>query len=98
MGKRGSFKALHAINLVKASNMADEYVLTHKLIFWKNKRAGSVPNLNYVQNRILLITILINQHQVLGRTNKNSYIPPEILLAFTKLETLSSSIYVLISE
>jgi hypothetical protein len=34
--------------------------------------------LKYVQNRILLITILINQHQVLGRTNKNSYIPPEI--------------------
>ena len=58
--------------------MADEYVLTHELIFWKNKRAGSLPNLNYVQNRILLITILINQHQVLGRTNKNSYIPPEI--------------------
>ena len=58
--------------------MADEYVLTHKLIFWKNKRAGSVPNLNYVQNRILLITILINQHQVLGRKNKNSYRPPEI--------------------
>jgi hypothetical protein len=24
-------------SLVKASNMADEYVLTHKLIFWKNK-------------------------------------------------------------
>ena len=58
--------------------MADEYVLTHKLIFLKNKRAGSVPNLNYVQNRILLITILINQHQVLGRKNKNSYRPPEI--------------------
>ena len=44
----------------------------------KNKRAGSVPNLNYVQNTILLITILINQHQVLGRKNKNSYRPPEI--------------------
>jgi hypothetical protein len=44
----------------------------------KNKRAGSVPNLNYVQNRILLITILINHHQVLGRKNKNSYRPPEI--------------------
>ena len=58
--------------------MADEYVLTHKLIFLKNKRAGSVPNLKYVQNRILLITILINQHQVLGRKNKNSYRPPEI--------------------
>jgi hypothetical protein len=58
--------------------MADEYVLTHTLIFWKNKRAGSLPNLNYVQNRILLITILINQHQVLGRKNKNSYTPPEI--------------------
>ena len=58
--------------------MADAYVLTHKLIFLKNKRAGSVPNLNYVQNRILLITILINQHQVLGRKNKNSYRPPEI--------------------
>jgi hypothetical protein len=58
--------------------MADEYVLTHKLIFLKNKRAGSVPNLNYVQNRILLITILINQHQVLGRKNKNNYRPPEI--------------------
>jgi hypothetical protein len=58
--------------------MADEYALTHKLIFLKNKRAGSVPNLNYVQNRILLITILINQNQVLGRKNKNSYRPPEI--------------------
>jgi hypothetical protein len=58
--------------------MADEYVLTYKLIFLKNKRAGSVPNLNYVQNRILLITILINQNQVLGRKNKNSYRPPEI--------------------
>ena len=46
--------------------------------FLKNKRAGSVPNLNYVQNTILLITILINQHQVLGRKNKNSYRPPEI--------------------
>ena len=57
--------------------MAGEYVLTHKLIFLKNKRAGSVPNLNYVQNIILLITILINQHQVLGR-KKNSYRPPEI--------------------
>ena len=33
-------------SLVKASNMADEYVLTHKLIFLKNKRAGNVPNLN----------------------------------------------------
>ena len=44
----------------------------------KNKRAGSVPNLNYVQNTILLITILINQHQVLGRKNKNSYRLPEI--------------------
>ena len=58
--------------------MADEYVLTHKFIFLKNKRAGSVPNLQYVQNIILLITILINQHQVLGRKNKNSYRPPEI--------------------
>ena len=58
--------------------MGDEYALTHKLIFLKNKRAGRVPNLNYVQNRILLITILINQHQVLVRTNKNSCIPPEI--------------------
>jgi hypothetical protein len=58
--------------------MADEYVLTHKLIFLKNKRAGSVPNLNYVKNRILLITILINQHQVIGRKNKNSYRPPKI--------------------
>jgi hypothetical protein len=44
----------------------------------KNKRPGSVPNLNYVQNRILIITILINQHQVLGRKNKNIYRPPEI--------------------
>ena len=58
--------------------MADEYVLTYKLIFLKNERAGSVPNLNYVQNRIIVITILINQLQVLGRTNKNSYRPPEI--------------------
>jgi hypothetical protein len=53
--------------------MADEYVLTHKLIFLKNKRAGSVPNWKYVQNIILLSTILI-----LGRKNKNSYRPPEI--------------------
>ena len=44
----------------------------------KNRRTGSVPNLNYVQNRLLLITILINQHQILGRKNKNSYRPPEI--------------------
>jgi hypothetical protein len=42
-------------NLVKASNKGDEYALTHKLIFLKNKRAGRVPNLNYVQNRILLV-------------------------------------------
>ena len=58
--------------------MADDYVLTHNSMFLKNKRAGSVPNLNYVQNRLLLITILINQHQDLGRKNKNSYRPPEI--------------------
>ena len=47
-------------------------------MFLKNRRAGSVPNLNYVQNRLLLITILINLHQVLGRKNKNSYRPLEI--------------------
>ena len=47
-------------------------------MFLKNRRAGSVPNLNYVQNRLLLIAILINQHQVLGRKNKNSHRPLEI--------------------
>ena len=47
-------------------------------MFLKNKRAGSVPNLNYVQNRLLLITILINQHHILVGKNKNSYRPQEI--------------------
>ena len=43
---------MHSVsNLVEASNMADDYPLTHTLMFSKNKRAGSVPNLNYVQNR-----------------------------------------------
>jgi hypothetical protein len=31
--------------------MADDYPLTHTLMFLKNKRAGSVPNLNFLQNR-----------------------------------------------
>jgi hypothetical protein len=31
-------------SLVEASNMADDYPLTHTLMFLKNKRAGSVPN------------------------------------------------------
>jgi hypothetical protein len=38
-------------SLVEAKTLADDYALTHKLIFLKNKKAGGVPNLNYVQNR-----------------------------------------------
>jgi hypothetical protein len=34
-------------SLVEASNMTDDYPLTN----FKNKRAGSAPNLNYVHNR-----------------------------------------------
>ena len=30
------------------NTMADDYAPTHKLIYLKNKRAGGVPNLNYV--------------------------------------------------
>jgi hypothetical protein len=30
--------------------MADDYALTHRFRFLKNKRAGSFPTLNYVQN------------------------------------------------
>ena len=56
--------------------MAYDYELTHKLKFLKTKRAGSVPNLLRIDP--LLITILINQNQVLGRKNKNSYRLPEI--------------------
>jgi hypothetical protein len=37
-------------SLVEAKTLADDYALTHKLIFLKNKKAGGVPNLNYVQN------------------------------------------------
>jgi hypothetical protein len=54
--------------------MADDYPLTHILMFLKNKRAGSVPNFRIDPLRI---TILINQKQVLGRKNRNSYRPPE---------------------
>jgi hypothetical protein len=60
-------------SLVEANTMADDYTRTHTLIYLKNKRAGGVPNLNY-----LLIIILINQNQVLWRKNKNSYSPLEI--------------------
>ena len=39
-------------SLVESSTMADDYALTHALIFWKNKSAGCVPNFNsFVQNR-----------------------------------------------
>ena len=38
-------------SLVKAKTLADDYALTHTLIFLKNKRAGGVPNLNYAQNK-----------------------------------------------
>ena len=31
--------------------MADDYPLTHTLMFLKNKRTGSVPNLIFFQNR-----------------------------------------------
>jgi hypothetical protein len=31
--------------------MADDYPLTHTLMFLKNKRTGSVTNLNFLQNR-----------------------------------------------
>ena len=42
----------HSVSsLVEANTMADDYAPTHKLIYLKNKRAGDVPNLNYVQNR-----------------------------------------------
>ena len=42
----------HSVSsLVEANTMADEYAPTHKLIYLKNKRAGGVPDLNYVQNR-----------------------------------------------
>jgi hypothetical protein len=58
---------------IEANTIADDYTRTHTLIYLKNKRAGGVPNLNY-----LLIIILINQNQVLWRKNKNSYSPLEI--------------------
>jgi hypothetical protein len=36
---------------VESSTMADDYALTHTLIFLKNKSAGCVPNFNsFVQN------------------------------------------------
>ena len=38
-------------SLVEAKTLADDYALTHTLIFLKNKRAGGVPNLNYAQNK-----------------------------------------------
>ena len=42
----------HSVSsLVEANTMADDYALTQKLMFLINKRAGNVPNLNYVQNR-----------------------------------------------
>jgi hypothetical protein len=55
----------HSVSsLVEANTMADDYAPTHKLIYLKNKRAGDVPNLNYVQNRppyILNIVSLLFQ-------------------------------------
>ena len=42
----------HSVSsLVEANTMADDYAPTHKLTYLKNKRAGGVPNLNYVQNK-----------------------------------------------
>jgi TPP-dependent indolepyruvate ferredoxin oxidoreductase alpha subunit len=39
----------HSVSsLVETNTMADDYAPTHKLIYLKNKRAGGVPNLNYV--------------------------------------------------
>jgi hypothetical protein len=36
---------IHSVSsLLEASNMADDYPLTHTLLFLKNKRAGSVPD------------------------------------------------------
>jgi hypothetical protein len=37
-------------SLVEANTMADDYAPTHTLIYLKNKRAGGVPNLKFVQN------------------------------------------------
>ena len=43
---------MHSVSsLVEASNMADDYPLTHTLKFLKNKRAGSVLNLIFFHNR-----------------------------------------------
>jgi hypothetical protein len=43
---------MHSVSsLVEASNMANDYPLTHTLMFMKNKRARGVPNLIFFQNR-----------------------------------------------
>ena len=45
------YKDEHNVSsFVEANTLADDYALTHKLFFLKNKRAGGVANLNYVQN------------------------------------------------
>jgi hypothetical protein len=44
---------LASLSKVEASNIAYDYALTNRLRFLKNKRAGSVPNLNYVHDRPL---------------------------------------------
>jgi hypothetical protein len=62
MRMRGSFKALHP--------------LTHTLMFLKKKEL-QVSRI-FLRINPLLITILINQNQVLGRKNRNSYRPPKI--------------------
>ena len=70
---------MHSVSsLVEASNMADDCPLTHTLMFLKNKRAGSVPNLNFLQNRPPSYDHFDQPNQVLGRKNRNSYRPPEI--------------------
>ena len=58
--------------------MADDYPLTHTLMFLKNKRAGSVPNLNFLQNRHPSYNHFDQPKSGSGRKNRNSYRPSEI--------------------
>jgi hypothetical protein len=56
--------------------MADDYELTHKFIYLlKNKSAGSVPNLNYVQNRSSSYNRFDKPKSGSWENNRNSYRP-----------------------
>jgi hypothetical protein len=58
--------------------MAYDYALTHRLRFLKKTRAGSFPNLNYVQNRSLSYNHFDEPKSGSWEKNKNSYRLPEI--------------------